>query len=100
MNARPVIQAGNRASRQEEVGARLREVLENEADPDHEAEVDQDDEVVDPLQVHGSGLQAGTGQRRGLTSRGILQHGLAGRQRCRISDPSGVRKVPVFWKSA
>ena len=43
---------GNRAARQEEVRARLRIALEHHADAQHEREIDQDDRVVDPVELH------------------------------------------------
>ena len=58
MKARPVIQAGiERPDRKKSVLV-LREVLQDEPDPEHEAEVDEDDQVVDPRKLHAA---SGTG---------------------------------------
>ena len=63
MNASPVIQAGiDRPDRKKSVLVR-REALQHEPDAEHEREVDDDDEVVDPLQLHPASAVVNTTQR-------------------------------------
>ncbi len=51
MNARPVIQAGQRSSREEEIEIRLDRQPGDEPDPDHDYEIDPEDHVVDEARM-------------------------------------------------
>ncbi len=75
----PADPGGDRPAREEEVLAGLHELLERKADPQHEGEVDQHDQVVDPRQCgcHARFLSSAAGRVAGESNRSIVRGGSA-----------------------